>query len=183
MAGSSRRFACHHASVGLVGLEVACYHVGVCLVGLEAACHHAGACLVGGLTSVLERRWSLGRWGPGCGPAHVSSKGLAGGFVSVPRRDLDLVSFFWFSSSIVCPCSSQRYACPHAGASRALVSMLSMVSELSGSRVAVLLVLRKLPRQGSCRGLVGVPGKGLAGGLVGILRKDLAWGLRLLALI
>ena len=39
-------------------------------------------------------------------------------------------------------------------------------------------------RQGSCRGVVGVPGKGLAGGgLVGILGKDLAEDLRLLILI
>ena len=39
------------------------------------------------------------------------------------------------------------------------------------------------PRQGSCRGVVGVLGKGLAGGLVGILGKDLAEDLRLLILI
>ena len=59
--------------------------------------------------------------------------------------------------------SSQRSACHHAGASRALVPMLSMVSELLGSRVAALLVLGKLPRQGSCRGYAGRPGKGVAG--------------------
>ena len=56
--------------------------------------------------------------------------------------------------------SSQRSACHHARASRALVPMLSMVSELSGSRVAVLLVLGNLPRQGSCRGSVGRPEQG-----------------------
>ena len=39
------------------------------------------------------------------------------------------------------------------------------------------------PRQGSCRGVVVVPGKDLAGGLVGILGKDLAEDRRLLILI
>ena len=38
------------------------------------------------------------------------------------------------------------------------------------------------PRQGSCRGVVVVPGKGLAGGLVGILGKDLVEDLRLLVI-
>ena len=38
------------------------------------------------------------------------------------------------------------------------------------------------PRQGSCRGIVVVPGKGLAGGLVGILGKGLAGVLRLLVI-
>ena len=47
---------------------------------------------------------------------------------------------------------------------RVLVLTLSMVSELSGSRVAALLVLGKSPRQDSCRGFVGRPGKGVAGG-------------------
>src|SRR6266496_2682074 len=51
------------------------------------------------------------------------------------------------------------------GASRALVPMWLRASELSGSRVAALLVLGKLPRQGSCRGCGGRPGKGLAGGV------------------
>ena len=37
---------------------------------------------------MLERRWSLGRWGPSCGPADVPGKGLAGGLVSVPGKDL-----------------------------------------------------------------------------------------------
>ena len=45
-----------------------------------------------------------------------------------------------------------------------MVSTLSMVSELSGSRVAALLVLGKSPRQGSCRGHVGRPSKGVAEG-------------------
>ena len=39
-----------------------------------------------------------------------------------------------------------------------------MVSELPGPRVAALLVLGRLPRQGSCQGYVGRPGKGVAGG-------------------
>src|SRR5215216_619547 len=51
------------------------------------------------------------------------------------------------------------------GASRALVPMWLRVSELSGSRVAAVLALGKLPRQGSCRGCGGRPGKGLAGGV------------------
>ena len=38
------------------------------------------------------------------------------------------------------------------------------------------------PRQGSCRGVVVVPGEGLVGGLVGILGKDLAEDLRLLVI-
>ena len=115
--------------------------------------------------------------GPGCGPADVSGKGLARGLVSVPGKDLAGVCVFWFSSSIVCPWSLQRSACHHAGASRALVPMLSMVSELLGSRVAALLVLGKLPRQGSCRGCGGRPGKGLAGGvhLTPLLFVFLAW--------
>ena len=39
------------------------------------------------------------------------------------------------------------------------------------------------PRQGSCRGVVVVPGKDLAGGLVDFLGKDLAKDRRLLVLI
>ena len=39
------------------------------------------------------------------------------------------------------------------------------------------------PRQGSCRGVVVVPGKDLAGDLVGFLGKDLAEVCRLLILI
>ena len=66
---------------------------------------------------------------------------------------------------LVGPLSSQRSACHHGGASRALVLMWLMVSELSGPRVATPLVLGKLPRQGSCRGREGRPGKGLAGGV------------------
>ena len=61
--------------------------------------------------------------------------------------------------------------------------MLLTVSELLGSRVAALLVLGKLRRQGSCRGVVVVPGKGLAGGLVGFLGKDLAEDRRLVVII
>ena len=38
------------------------------------------------------------------------------------------------------------------------------------------------PRQGSCRGVVVVPGKDLAGGLVGFLGKDLIEVRRLLIL-
>ena len=43
--------------------------------------------------------------------------------------------------------------------------MWLMALELSDSTVAVLLVLSKLPRQGSCGGCGGCPGKGLAGGV------------------
>ena len=55
--------------------------------------------------------------------------------------------------------------------------MWVMASELLGSRVAALLVLGKLPRQGSCRGCGGRPGKGLAGGvhLALLLFVFLAW--------
>src|SRR5215216_670071 len=51
------------------------------------------------------------------------------------------------------------------GASRVLVPMWLRALELSGSRVAALLALGKLPRQGSCQGCGGCPGKGLAGGV------------------
>ena len=51
----------------------------------------------------------------------------------------------------------------YAGASRALIPMLSMVSVPLGSRVATMLVLGELPRQGSCRGCVGRPSKDLTG--------------------
>ena len=52
-----------------------------------------------------------------------------------------------------------------------------MVLEPLGSRVAALLVLGKLPQQGSCRGRGGRPGKGLAGGarLALLLFVFLAW--------
>ena len=43
--------------------------------------------------------------------------------------------------------------------------MWVMASELLGSRVAALLVLGKLPRQGACRGRESLPGKDLAGGV------------------
>ena len=48
--------------------------------------------------------------------------------------------------------------------SQILVLTLSMVSELSASRVMALLVLHGLPRQGACRGYVRRPGKDAAGG-------------------
>ena len=116
-------------------------------------------------------------------------KGLAVASWSSPARVLPGVSWvslarilpriivFWLSSSLVCFWSPQRSACHHGGASRASVPKWLMVLELLGSRVAALLVLGKLPRQGSCRGCGGRPGKGLAGGahLALLLFVFLAW--------
>lgn len=59
---------------------------------------------------------------------------------------------------------------------------------LAGGGLAVAprtSLARVLPgaRQGSCRGIVVIPGKDLAGGLMGILGKDLAEDRRLLVSI
>ena len=117
------------------------------------------------------------------GSCRGPGKGLAAVPRSSPARILPGVS--WVSrsssssssSSLVCFWSSQRSACHHGGASRALVPMWLRVSELSGSRVAALLALGKLPWQGSCRGCGGRPGKGLAEGvhLALLLFVFLAW--------
>ena len=105
-------------------------------------------------------------------------KGLAGGSRGYPRQGSRRGSPSSNSHlNLECSWSSQRSACHHGGASRALVPMWVMASELLGSRVAALLALGKLPRQGSCRGCGGLPGKGLVGGvhLTLLLFVFLAW--------
>ena len=92
---------------------------------------------------------NLGRCGHGLGPADAPGKGHTGVSRPFPARILWGVFVFWFLCRLAGLWSSQRSACHHVGALRALVLMLSMVSELSGSRVAVLLVLDKSPWQGS----------------------------------
>ena len=100
--------------------------------------------------------------GPGKGLAVVSwsspARVLPGvSWVSLARISSRIV-VFWLSSSLVFFWSLQGSACHHGGASRASVPKWLMVLELLGSRVAALLVLRKLPRKGSYRGCGGHPG-------------------------
>ena len=93
-----------------------------------------------------------------------SARSLAGASWASSARSLTVVLPSGSHLGFVGLLSTQRSACHHAGASRALVPTLSMVSELSGSRVTAMLALGELPQQDSCRGCVGRPGKGLAGG-------------------
>ena len=138
------------------------------------------------LAAAWEWWRSLGRCGPGCGPADVFGKSLARdptrvlpghrgrprqgacrGSRGYPRQgSCRGYSSSGYLSSLVCSWSSQRSACHHGGASRALVPMWLRALELSSSRVVALLALGKLPRQGSCRGCGGHPSKGLAGGVL-----------------
>ena len=100
-----------------------------------------------GLVSALSKRLA--------GASGVSfGKEPCWGLVGILGKEPRGCLVFWSSSGLVCH---------HAGTSRALVPTLSMVLELSGSRVDAMLALGELPRQGSCRGCVGRPGKGLAG--------------------
>ena len=99
------------------------------------------------------------------GALRVSSvRRLAGASWASSARSLAVVLSSGPHPGFVGSLSSQRSACLHAGASRALVPTLSMVSELSGSRVTAMLALGELPParllpglcrppwQGSCQG-------------------------------
>ena len=87
----------------------------------------------------------------------IFGRSLARASWASSARSLTVVLFSGSYLGLAGPLSSQRSACHHGGASRALVPMWLMVSELSGSRVAAPLVLGKLPRQGSCRGSLTLP--------------------------
>ena len=122
------------------------------------------------------------------GLANIPGKGLAGALRAASARVLpgplgifgrSLAGASWASSAwslavvlssgsylgLAGPLSSQRSACHHGGASRALVPVCLMAWELLDSRVAAPLVLGKFPWQGSCRGREGRPGKDHAGGV------------------
>ena len=139
-----------------------------------------------GLAAVWERRWSLGRRGPCCCPVGVSGKALAGAPARVLPRHCGLP---WQAS-----CRGSR-GFPRLGSRQGSSSsgphLISYVLDLDKDLHATtevppepwfqcgcwrrwnpraqgwlaLLVLGKLPRQGSCRGCGGCLGKDLAEGV------------------
>ena len=93
--------------------------------------------------------WQGSCWGPCCHPRQGSCRGACGlprlgSRRGSPSSGPDLI----LSVSL----SSQRSACHHGGASRALVPTWLMVLETVGSRVAHSAGVGEPPRQGSCRG-------------------------------
>ena len=96
-----------------------------CLPGWPRSCMLPRRCvpswLAGCCVGTAMGQRNLGKCGPGCGPADVPGKGLAGVLWASPARVLPGAFVFWFSSSVAGLQSSQRSACHHTGAFRALV--------------------------------------------------------------
>ena len=107
-----------------------------------------------------------------------SARSLAGTSAASLARSLAVVLSSGSHLGSVDPLSSQRSSCHHAGASRALVPTLLMVSELLGSRVAAMEALGELPRQGFLPGSRRPPRQGSCRGkpilLLGLL-APLSW--------
>ena len=128
-----------------------------------------------GLAAVWEWRWSLGRRGPGCGLIDVLGKDIAG----APARVLPWrrgIVVLWISSATIPPRVvvfwSHLISCVydldkdlHANTEVPPEPWFQRSRGALGLEGGLLLVLDKLPRQGSFRGRGGRPGKGLAGGV------------------
>ena len=135
----------------------------------RAACCHAGAYPAGWVSSCMQtavETWLAWAWQWPCwrawrGPCRVARQGSCRGALASPARILPgvlwvpsvrfLVRIVAFLSSfdLDYSLSSQRSACHHRGASRALSRRVCEASV--GSRVAHSVGMGELPRQGSCR--------------------------------
>ena len=152
----------------------------------RAACCHASAFPAGWVGSRMRttaETWLAWAWQWPCwrawrgpcrvarqGSCRVARQGPCGGTLLSPARTLPGVLWassartlsrivaFQSTSDLEYSLSSQRSACHHRGASRALSQRVCLASV--GSKVARSAGGGELPRQGSRRGRWGYPGKG-----------------------